>query len=104
MSLSHVHSPSESLDDALPNQVGSGAGIEELARRLVQPGPIEVVGLAGAARGQVAAQLLARGLGPLVAVAADEEAADLLEKDLRFFLGTSSEQGDSPTVLRLPSA
>ncbi|MHB1843733.1 MAG: transcription-repair coupling factor [Deltaproteobacteria bacterium] len=61
----------------------------------------DVTGVSGGARGLLARQLLRRGQGPIVAVAADEDAADLLERDLRFFLGEGEAQ-DAPTLLRLP--
>ncbi|MHB8419650.1 MAG: transcription-repair coupling factor [Myxococcales bacterium] len=64
---------------------------------------IDVGGVAGAARGQLARQLLRRGLGPLVAVAPDEEAAASLERDLRFFLARAGEAEDAPAVVRLPA-
>ncbi len=57
-------------------------------------------GLFGAARGFALAQLSLASRRPLVCIVADEEAAEALEKDLRFFAGPPSAQG--PRVLRLP--
>src|SRR5512138_3163248 len=59
----------------------------------------DVTGLAGAARGRLAEALLAPGpgrAGAVLAVAAGEDDADLLAKDLAFFLGAQA-------VLRLPA-
>jgi transcription-repair coupling factor (superfamily II helicase) len=102
MSFSPPHPATELPDENLP--AAAVAALQHLVARLALPAPVNVVGLTGAARGHVASRLLAKGLGPLVAVAADEEAADLLEKDLRFFLGSSTERDDAPSVLRLPSS
>jgi transcription-repair coupling factor (superfamily II helicase) len=63
---------------------------------------LDLGGVAGAARGHLVRQLVRRSLGPVVAVTADEESADVLERDLRFFLAAGSEAGDSPAVVRLP--
>jgi transcription-repair coupling factor (superfamily II helicase) len=60
------------------------------------------MGVAGAARGLVIRHLLQRGLGPVVAVSPDEETADDLERDLRFFLQRTGDRAERPTVLRLP--
>ncbi|HVP68098.1 MAG TPA: transcription-repair coupling factor [Anaeromyxobacteraceae bacterium] len=66
----------------------------------LERGSADVVGLAGAARGLAARRLLSRGR-TLLAVTADEDEADLLARDLAFFLGTGG-QGESP-VLRVPA-
>jgi transcription-repair coupling factor (superfamily II helicase) len=58
----------------------------------------------GAARGQLARALLGRG-GParaLLAVTADEEEADLLSRDLSFFLASEA-RNQVPPVLRVPA-
>jgi transcription-repair coupling factor (superfamily II helicase) len=70
-----------------------------LRRALESTRRAEVTGLVGAARGLVARDLLSAGPGRatcLLAVAADEEEADLLAKDLAFFLGVEG-------VLRVPA-
>jgi len=54
-------------------------------------------GLFGAARGYALAQLAQEQKRPLVCVEPDEDAADALEKDLRFFLGNDR------AVVRLPA-
>ncbi|HET6922313.1 MAG TPA: transcription-repair coupling factor, partial [Anaeromyxobacteraceae bacterium] len=60
------------------------------ARALATRGEADVAGLVGAARGLLLRDLLARGepgLAAVLAVAADEEEADRLARDLAFFLG-----------------
>ncbi len=64
---------------------------------------VDVAGVAGGARGHLVRLLLRAGLGPLVAVAPDEERADLLERDLRFFLSPAGESAADPAVVRLPA-
>jgi transcription-repair coupling factor (superfamily II helicase) len=61
---------------------------------------LSVTGLKGAARGHVLAQLSRAGAGPFVCVVADEEKADALATDLRFFWGAGTSA--LPSVLRLP--
>jgi transcription-repair coupling factor (superfamily II helicase) len=81
-----------------------GSALDRLSARLRDgERQIEIAGVEGAARGQLVRQLIRHSLGPVVAVAADEDAADLLERDLRFFLAAANEPGDSPGVLRLPT-
>lgn len=64
--------------------------------RLLPRASVPVLGVKGGARGWVGSQLH-RALGrPLVAVAADEDQADVLAADLAFFLGGAG------SVLRLP--
>lgn len=65
-------------------------------------GRARTTGLTGAARAWVLVRLAREVGGPLVCVTADEDAAEALAKDVRFFLGAS---GDAlaPTVLRLPA-
>jgi transcription-repair coupling factor (superfamily II helicase) len=70
-------------DDAAP-------GPAAVARALAARGEADVTGLAGAARGLLLRDLLARGepgLSAVLAVAADEDEADRLARDLAFFLG-----------------
>ncbi len=64
---------------------------------------VDVVGLSGSARGHLVRQLLGRGLGPVVAVTADEEGADALARDLAFFLAGTTASTAAPAVLRLPA-
>ncbi len=59
----------------------------------------DVTGVAGAARGRLVAELLAPGEGrtrAVLAIAADEEEADLLARDVAFFVGAEH-------VLRIPA-
>jgi transcription-repair coupling factor (superfamily II helicase) len=58
---------------------------------------VQARGLSGAARGHVLAQLSTDLKLPLVCVEPDEAAAEALEKDLRFFLGSDA------AVVRLPA-
>ena len=69
----------------------------------VSSGAADVVGLSGAARGLAALRLLEAGTGrrTLLAVAVDEEEADLLARDLAFFLGAGGPA--SPAVVRVPA-
>ena len=69
----------------------------------VSSGAADVVGLSGAARGLAALRLLEAGTGrrTLLAVAVDEEEADLLARDLAFFLGAEGPAG--PAVVRVPA-
>ena len=66
-------------------------------------GGVDAIGLGGAARGLAALRMLAPGTGlrALLAVAADEEEADLLARDLSFFLGAGSP--GAPAVVRVPA-
>jgi len=67
-------------------------------RALAESGLAEVTGVIGAARGLLVRDLLAPGPGrvrAVLAVAEDEEAADVLAKDLAFFLGDA--------VVRVPA-
>ncbi|HEY6104850.1 MAG TPA: CarD family transcriptional regulator, partial [Anaeromyxobacteraceae bacterium] len=68
----------------------AAAGPAAVARALAARGEADVTGLAGAARGLLLRDLLARGepgLAAVLAVAADEDEADRLARDLAFFLG-----------------
>ncbi len=69
----------------------------------VAAGGADVVGLSGAARGLAARHLVAEGSGrrAVLAVTVDEEEADLLARDLEFFLG-KGEPG-APVVVRVPA-
>jgi len=58
-------------------------------------------GLFGAGRGFALSQLSLASGRPLVCVVADEEAAEALERDLRFFAGPAAADG-APRVLRVP--
>jgi transcription-repair coupling factor (superfamily II helicase) len=69
--------------------------------RALEAGAADVVGLSGASRGLAARVLLEgrpRDRRLVVAVTADEEQADLLARDLEFFLGAGA-----PAVLRVPA-
>jgi transcription-repair coupling factor (superfamily II helicase) len=82
---------------------GDESTLEQITARLRGPEPrVDLAGISCAARGLLIRHLLQRGLGPVVAVAVDEEAADGLERDLRFFLQHAGERVEQPTVLRLP--
>ncbi|HZZ86390.1 MAG TPA: transcription-repair coupling factor [Anaeromyxobacteraceae bacterium] len=74
--------------------------IREVLRALAEGRAAEVTGLSGAARGLVARALLAVPKGQpeplLLAVTQDEEEADLLARDLEFFLATSRNDGATP--------
>jgi transcription-repair coupling factor (superfamily II helicase) len=79
-----------------PGADPNSAARRTLLRALEERGEADVVGLPGASRG-----LLARDLGegrpaPLLAVAAEEDGADALGRDLAFFLGEGA-------VLRVPA-
>ncbi len=65
------------------------------------PRLVRARGVGGAARGWVLSQLARAAKRPLVCVVGDEEAAEALERDLRFFWGAEAE-GEAPRVLRLP--
>ena len=82
---------------------GSATALEELlaafrdgARRA------RARGLFGAARGFALARLAESSGRPLICVEADEEAADALEKDLRFFLAAGPQKKARP-VVRIPA-
>ncbi|ACG75670.1 transcription-repair coupling factor [Anaeromyxobacter sp. K] len=78
----------------------SGASARDRVRRaLEEKRRADVTGLVGAARGLLIRDLLAPGPGrarSVLAVAADEEEADALARDLAFFLGEGA-------VLRVPA-
>ncbi len=67
----------------------------------LERGVADVVGLTGAARGLAAREVVGRGRGVLLAVAADEEEADVLGHDLEFFLGPGAP--GAPSVVRVPA-
>ena len=72
------------------------AELHDAVRRGVRT--VRVRGLFGAARGSVLSQLLQAGKRAIICVEPDEEAAEALERDLRFFL----EETGRP-VIRLPA-
>lgn len=78
----------------------AGTGVEHLLAKLREERTVDVAGLAGAARGLVLREILKEGLGPIVAIAVDEDAADALETDLSFFLVGSGSRADHPAILR----
>jgi transcription-repair coupling factor (superfamily II helicase) len=74
----------------------------DLDAHLAERGEADVTGLSGAARGWVARGLVGPGRARiLLAVAADEDEADDLARDLAFFL--PGEPGGPPAVLRVPA-
>ncbi len=82
--------------------------IREVLRALSEGRPAEVTGLSGAARGLVARALVEPSRGEaaplLLAVTQDEEEADLLARDLEFFLAGAPGAGGTPAaVLRVPA-
>jgi len=82
-----------------------GSPLEAVRSALESSGAAEVTGLSGAARGRLARALLERGGArsrTVLAVAGTEEEADLLEKDLGFFLAGLAAPG-VPPVVRVPA-
>ena len=82
-----------------------GSPLEAVRATLAASGTAEVTGLSGAARGRLARALLDRpgeGARTLLAVTATEEEADLLGKDLAFFLAVLAAPG-VPPVVRVPA-
>ncbi len=91
---------------ALPSPKESGerraARPADLVAALRERGTANLTGASGAARGWLARELLGPGRTRLLlAVTADEEAADDLARDLAFFL--SGRAGEPSPVLRLPA-
>ncbi len=90
--------PGTPPEDVLPT---AQSGVEQLVARLkAGERTVDVLGLHGSARGLVLRQILSQALGPVVLVAADDDAADALERDVRFFLQGKSAPADRPAVLR----
>jgi len=85
-----------------PDDAGTAATVKELLAALAEARVADVTGLSGAARGWVARELVGPGKARLLlAVAAEEEDADELARDLAFFLPA---QGGGPSpVLRIPA-
>ncbi|HEY0839552.1 MAG TPA: CarD family transcriptional regulator, partial [Vulgatibacter sp.] len=75
--------------------------LERLERRLAGGGPVPVVGVAAGARGFVGAHLARSGGRTLLAVAADEDAADRFATDLAFFFPQHAE-GPDRAIVRVP--
>ncbi len=63
---------------------------------------VGVSGVIGAAKGLFVARLVRARRGPVVVVSPDEESAEALERDLRFFLDPDVSEA-SPRILRLPA-
>ncbi len=84
-----------------PGEAPAGASLEAVVRAVEERGSADVTGLPGAARGLLARAVVeARPGAPLLAVAAGEEEADALARDLAFFLGGAA----SPSsVVRVPA-
>ena len=61
-----------------------------------------VSGVVGAAKGRLVQRLARLHKKPVVLVAPDEETAELLERDVRFFLGPDTSETE-PVLLRLPA-
>jgi len=98
---------SEAKAPVLPNPLrGSPTAISELCaafppgQKAGSPQRARARGLFGAARGYALSQLSLASKRPLVCIVADEEQAEALEKDLKFFAGASLP--NNPRVLRLP--
>src|ERR1700722_9909632 len=84
-----------------PPVTSAASGVEKLLAALKLGGrAIDVTGVTGAARGLLVRKLLSTDHGPVVAIAADDDAADALEKDLAFFLSLNAEGSDAPQLLR----
>jgi len=82
-----------------PDRTALSDARRRLHRALEERGAADVTGLLGASRGLVARDLLAGGegrAGPLLAVAADEDEADALGRDIAFFAGETA-------VVRVPA-
>jgi len=87
----------------VPSPAPQNGPLARILEALAARGTADVAGLAGAARGDLARALLRAHPGKtLLAVTAEEEAADLLAQDLSFFLGALGPEG-APPVLRLPA-
>ncbi len=83
-----IRSPVQAGSTATPS-ADAATGSAAVARALAARGQADVAGLPGAARGRLVRDLL-RGepaFAAVLAVAADEEEADRLARDLAFFLG-----------------
>ena len=90
--------PAHSL--LVPRSHGSPTALAELLAAFRDPKArvhVRARGLFGAARAFALARLLRTTKRPLICVEPDEEAAEALERDLRFFLG------ETRAVLRLPA-
>jgi transcription-repair coupling factor (superfamily II helicase) len=82
-------------------ETAPGNPLARLADEIAGRGEAHLAGLSGAARGQIARALAARGR-TLLAVAAGEEEAELLARDLSFFLAALAPAGAVP-VVRVPA-
>src|SRR2546426_17627 len=89
----------ESLKSALAPRAGSATALAELLSSFRTGRRARATGLHGAARGYALTHLARALKRPLVCVEPDEEAAEALERDLRFFWP----QSDADTaIVRLP--
>ena len=89
----------------LGEEAPQGSPLEAVRSALEARGAAEVTGVSGAARGRLARALLEledRRARTLLAVTETEEEADLLAKDLAFFLAALAAPG-VPPVLRVPA-
>src|SRR2546428_4206621 len=89
----------ESLKAALAPRAGSPTALAELLAAFREGRRARAVGLSGASRGYALAHLARSLKRPLVCVEPDEEAAEALERDLRFFWPPSAPEG---AIIRLP--
>src|SRR4051812_15469490 len=87
----------EQLQTALAPREGSPTAVAELIAATRSSPRVRATGLRGAARGYALAHLARALKRPLVCVEPDEEAAEALERDLRFFLPQPG-----PVIVRLP--
>jgi transcription-repair coupling factor (superfamily II helicase) len=87
---------------ASPTASAQVPAARRVLERLSTNREVDVVGLAGAARGWVAKDLVGRGKAArlLLAVAPGEDEADELARDLAFFMGA---KGGASPVLRIPA-
>ena len=101
--MEHEPSPPTQIAAPFARPKGSPLALAELLAAFPRGAPIRrgrASGLFGAARGFALLQLARSAARPLVCVVADEEAAEALERDLRFFFAPDAAAG--PAVLRLP--
>src|SRR6267154_2440494 len=89
----------ESLKSALAPRAGSSTALAELLSSFRTGRRVRATGLRGASRGYALAHLARALKRPLVCVEPDEEAAEALERDLRFFWPPSDAD---KSIVRLP--
>src|SRR5689334_880481 len=89
----------EPLQAALAPRAGSPTALAELLSSFRTGRRARALGLHGASRGYALAHLSRALKRPLVCVEPDEEAAEALERDLRFFSPSSAPDS---AIVRLP--